>query len=239
MQFLGVFLILIGAFALVDLFTDINLWFTITDFWPTALILYGIYRLLKKDSNKIISYIFIIIGTFIQLDYLGLLTPTISKIIWAVSLIIIGLFLFFNNMKNNKNKKDNNKKDNSNYYNDKNNNSETSDYKYDFQDINSNLINISHSFGEYNAKVYSNSFSGGDITGIFSQIAVDLKDTTPASKVIEVYCSSNVSNIELIIPSNWSYEIIKKNKTEKFTKDYNYTLRIYYKSILGELIVSS
>lgn len=270
MQFLGIILILVGAFALVDLFTNINLWFTITDFWPSILIIYGIYRLLKKESSKITSYILILIGTLVQLDYLDLLTPRLSKTIWALSLIIIGIFLFMNNRNKNyqysgTNTHNDNNSNNKYYYNkssyyddvksdstDEENSekknyssSKESSYEYgdgenysSFHNINSNLINISHSFGEYKAKVQSDSFSGGDISGNFSQLTVDLRDTVPASNIIELYCSVNVSNLKLLIPTNWSYEVITKNNEARFKYGEEYTLRIYYKNILGELIIN-
>lgn len=276
MQFLGIILVFIGAFSILGLFTNIGFLYSFSDFWPSVLILYGIYRIWKRKKGDLASYIFIILGIIFQLDNLYLLTPRISSFIWATALIIIGIVLIFPKKKNyynnsSKNSSNNNyynrseenkyyydksnyyddvnREDNYKYssYNNKNNNHSKSEYAYgneatynndEYYEINSNLLDLSYKFGSNNIKVQSNSFSGGDITTIFGETKLNLVDVYPASNVIELYCNVYAGNLELVIPYNWSYEIIEK-KVELFEiNNPECTMRIFYKNILGELIIS-
>lgn len=281
MQFLGIILIFIGAFSILGLFTNIGFLYSFTDFWPSVLILYGIYRILKRKKGEITSYVFIILGIIFQLDNLSLLTPRISSFIWATALIIIGGILIFPKKKNynndsSKNNSNNNyynsSKENkyyygkSNYYEDvngkednynyssysKSNNHSKSNYSYgnettydihedydnQYTEINSNLLDLSYSFGNNNIKVQSKSFSGGDITTTFGETKLNLVDVYPASQIIELYCNVYVGNLEILIPYNWSYEIIGKNIDLYEINNPECTMRIFYKNILGELIVN-
>ncbi|WP_100065611.1 LiaF transmembrane domain-containing protein [Miniphocaeibacter massiliensis] len=287
MTFLGLMLIIIGLFSIIEVFTNINLWFQFTDFWPLLLIVYGIYKLIKHRKAKVSSFLIIAIGIIFQLDKLGLLTPKLSTIIWASTLIIIGIILIipdkakkkFQEMKknnttnfnkeNNSNKNHHNKE---NYYDEVNDDYDVNNKqkKYDFSNMNStnnsyynttsektayepnfnntqddifteigsNLIDLSYIFSNNKIKIRSSSFSGGDISTTFGQTILDLRRVYPASKIIEIYCNVYVSNLELLLPYNWNYEIIGKTTDIHTVEDAECTVRIFYKNILGEIIIN-
>ncbi|HHX66801.1 MAG TPA: hypothetical protein GX708_01940 [Gallicola sp.] len=288
MQFIGIILVLIGAFSILSLFTDINMWYSLYDFWPIVLIIYGIYRIIKKQKSTITSYLLIGLGVLFQLDNLHLLTPKLSTLIWAATLILIGVILIFpsKSRKNKSNYEKNSKYNPSNkyyyeasdYYDDVNKdknknysykenkkNYENKSYSYsnysygnnkgndttydyreynsqvyedEFTEIESNLIDLSYTFGKNNIKVLSSSFSGGDISTTFGETTLNLKEVYPASQIIELYCNVYVGNLELILPKDWSYVIIGKTNEEFQVSNEKCTLRIFYKNILGELIIN-
>ncbi|QQK08530.1 LiaF transmembrane domain-containing protein [Miniphocaeibacter halophilus] len=292
MQFIGIILVLIGVFSILGIFTDINMWYGLYDFWPILLIVYGIYRIIKKQKSTVTSYLLIGLGVLFQLDNLHLLTPKLSTLIWAATLILIGVILIFpsksrknkNNAGNNyeknskynssnkyyyetsdyyddinknKNKNYNSKENKKNYenksysysnysYGNNHGNDTTYDYREsnsqvyedEFTEIESNLIDLSYTFGKNNIKILSPSFSGGDISTTFGETILNLQEVYPASQIIELYCNVYVGNLELIIPEDWSYVIIGKTHEEYKSNNEKCTLRIFYKNILGELIIN-
>ena len=227
METLGILLIIFGVFTILNLYLDINLWSTFFNLWPILLIVYGIVRLLKKEKNSILSILISILGVILLLSNFNLLTPNLRTIIWASTAIIIGLVFLFSNKKKTKSS-------DSNY---SNNDSLNNGQKLKSKKIFSNLIDLSYIFNNENIEIVSNSFSGGDIKTSFGQIVVNLKNVTPASKIMEIYCTVNVANLEILIPSTWSYEIIGKNIEEYKVSNETNRLRIYYKNILGELMI--
>ncbi|MDL2310691.1 hypothetical protein LJC13_01770 [Peptostreptococcaceae bacterium OttesenSCG-928-C18] len=276
MILLGILLIIIGIFSILEIFANVNLWFHVTAFWPVILIIYGIYKIIKNRKVKASSFLIISLGIIFQLDKLELLTPTLSTIIWSTTLVILGIILVVSSIaKKNSPKKQtnyyssenfsrNNNDEQSNYYNDVNNSNNKKDYTFTnfrknsvftqdltyedvqstdvdegiFEEIGSNLIDLSYTFSKNNIKIRSSSFSGGDISTSFGQTTLDLSNVYPASSIIELYCNVYVGNLELILPYNWSYEIIEKNSTSYPACNSECTLRIFYKNFLGDISIN-
>ncbi len=303
MAILGFLLVIVGIFSIVEVFTDVNLWFQVTDFWPVLLIIYGLYKIIKRRKVNVSYLIIIVLGVFFQLDKLNLLTPKLSTIIWASTLIVVGIILAIPSSVKNKFKakqnpnygqqnynqqhysyKGQNPYDNVKYHykktnykddvnnskeNDKGNNQynytkedfkeksnekayedvkysyenvytaeDTRSYEDSFTEIGSNLIDLSYAFQNKKIKIRSSSFSGGDISSTFGEVTLDLRNVYPASRIIELYCNVYVSNLELLIPYNWNYEVIGSSTDFYEVEDAECTLRIFYKNILGELIIT-
>lgn len=178
----GALIILVGVLALVDnlgLLQGIRL----VSFWPTVFIIGGVLKMNQAQtrSSIIIGAAFVIIGTAMTLNNLGIISIRMRDF-WPLILIGFGLLVIF---------KDKAKEGMDQYTQSKID--QSADGKVDIVAI------MSGSQGN----IASSNFAGGDITAVMGGVELDLRNASIQTEAV-VNVFAFWGGISLKVPSDWS-----------------------------------
>jgi predicted membrane protein len=210
---IGVSFIIIGAVMLFNiLFPEIQINFHVV--WPSLLIVFSIYNMLKNKIFDVVSIVMFYIGFFFLTKYFLGDTIDISNLFWPILLLLIGIIIVIDDLFNKKDRIKHLTKDDG----------EVIYYRGIFNEIKDKLdrevknINIETVFGE-----------------------VDLDFRTAKFKNKETYINIIVifGNSNLIFPEDVEVEfrnpfaLFGSNENKKTTKNGTKKVIVYAKSIFG------
>lgn len=218
----GIILILVGLVLLLDQMNILEFGDLISTYWPSILILMGIFGLISRDSSKLSNLVVLGIGLFFQLRNLGYINISIWQILWPSILIIIGLSIIF--------KKDTRK-----------HKSEVDPEKWEKENIvNEDIVDYFTIFSGIENTNYSKNFKGGKLTAIFAGIELDLRDAEIDEKTAVLNITAIFGGVDIIVPSHWNVEVKSTpifggvEKHTKYNKDEDTpTLKIDGIAIFG------
>lgn len=175
--FLGIIIIVVGIFLLLRSTGIIDMG-SIFRFLPSIFILIGIYSLIKSRFRNITEPLLLItIFTVIQLWILNIITLGNILSWWPLILIIIGVGIILSRLRGPLKEEDIQEK-----------------------------MDIFTFFGEVKRNIKSNNFQGGDITAVFGEINLDLRDAalseTPRINVVSLFAEVNIK-----VPAEWNVNL--------------------------------
>lgn len=209
---MGLLLIIIGIFLILSQLQIIDINLLIRQYWPSLIIIYGIYKFIEYRSINATGMSFLVVGIILQVWHLDLLPGQFREYIWPTILIVIGISLIFSqnssHSKKNKFREDN---------------------FIDYLAILSSLETI-------NA---STKFKGGNITSILGGTEVDLTNCRIEGNYAEITATAIMGGIDLKVPKDWKVVVTGipflggwDNKTF-FSPEQEKTLYIRCFAILG------
>jgi len=182
--FIGLLIVVIGIFALVDNLSIFNI-HNMFQFWPTIFIAFGLIKLSKSSTPKQRFWggVFIVIGVVMTLNGMGIIHINVRDW-WPLILIVIGIKILLKD-KREKNFIDANFSSSS---------ASTSPH-----------VDIVAVFGGSDTSVTTQDFRGGSITAILGGVELDLRQA-----VIQDYAVLDVvavtGGVVLKIPRDWVVE---------------------------------
>ncbi len=213
----GLIIVAIGVVLLASQLFNVSFWPLFNTYWPTALIIYGFLRLFKKNKSKAFSLILIAIGVVVQLNTLGMLTGNSWTIFVALVLIVLGLRVMFS-AATPKNKYvhrlDSDHSGAVSY-------TEGRKYKPDASFEHKDVLDDRFVFTSDRRTYQSNTFSGGSIEALFSNVVMDLKNVLPLEKEIRLDCRINFSSVTIDVPSDWHVIVNGKHYYSKNEVELN------------------
>lgn len=171
----GLILILIGIFLIVDRLQVVDFGALFKLYWPSIFVVIGIYDFFEKRRISATGLSFVAIGAILQIWHLDLLPGEFKEYIWPTILIIIGISLIFT-------QKVATKKNNF-----------RTDKFIDYFTILSGLETI-------NA---SDDFRGGSITAILGGAEVDLSQAKIRENSAEISVTAVMGGVDLKVPKDW------------------------------------
>ncbi|MBU4534576.1 MAG: cell wall-active antibiotics response protein [Euryarchaeota archaeon] len=174
---LGIIIIVVGILLLLRSTGIIDMG-NVIRFLPSIFILIGIYSLIKSKFRNITeSLLFITLFTVIQLWILNIITLGNILAWWPIILIIIGVGIILSRLRGPPGEEDSHQK-----------------------------LDIFTFFGEVKRNIKSNNFQGGDITAVFGEINLDLRDATlsetPRINVVSLFAEVNIK-----VPEEWNVNL--------------------------------
>lgn len=173
----GIIIILVGILFLLET-TNTYSTIHILRYFPSLLILLGIWMLAKSRLQALFGPILLIlVGLVWQLVTLDYLTWGQLGDFWPVILILIGVSLIVGR------------------------------YRARVKESKTEYTSAFGIFGDVKKRNKSKNFSGGDLTGIFSDIELDLRDAEVKTKPARIHSACVFGDIDIIVPENWNVEL--------------------------------
>lgn len=218
----GILLILAGVVLLLNQLDLLDFGDLIHTYWPSILILMGLFGLISRDSSKISNLVILGIGVFFQLRNFGYITVSIWQILWPAILIIIGLSIIFD--KGTRKHK-----------------SEVDPEKWEKENsVDENIVDYFTMFSSIENTNYTKHFKGGKLTAIFAGIELDLRNAEMEDDTAVVNVTAIFAGIDIIVPSHWNVEVQATpilggvEKHTKYNRDENApTLKINGTAVFG------
>ncbi|WDC84668.1 DUF5668 domain-containing protein [Caloramator sp. mosi_1] len=92
---MGILLIIIGVFLILSQLQLIDINSLIRQYWPSLIIIYGIYKFIEYRGINATGLSFLVVGIILQVWHLDLLPGQFKEYIWPTILIVIGISLIF------------------------------------------------------------------------------------------------------------------------------------------------
>lgn len=184
---LAVILIALGVFSLVgNIFPEFSIGWIIGHYWPTLIIIFGIWSISDFKSDSILWGSFLIInGALLQLNRLDILPWGFWSYFWPVLLIWLGISMFVK------------KNDHS--------------YSRKFHRRNRiiekegiNYINTQSMFSGVEEKFKSDNFCGGEVSVMFGAVEVDLRNSIMSPDATQLKVSAMLGEAVIFIPTDWN-----------------------------------
>jgi len=173
----GILIILAGILLLLET-TDIYPTGDILRFVPSLFIILGVWALVKSRLQTFFGPIILILFALAwQLIALGYVTWSQIFDFWPIILILIGIYLIIGR------------------------------YRSRVRESKSAYISSFGVFGDVNKRNTSSDFTGGDLSGIFSDLMVDLRDAKISDVPARVSVSVLFSDVDIYVPSEWNVQI--------------------------------
>jgi predicted membrane protein len=175
----GALLILIGVGFLCETLGVFDFSYALKTWWPLIFIAIGIIQLLTKSTSYFGGFIFIFIGTMLQLRELGILPFSFSEVFWPSVLILIGIKVIL--PKSTKSPLNG--------------------------EISEDVLDHFVAFSGINSRSISRNFKGGSIFAAFGGVDVDLRDAglSPEGAMLEL--TAAFGGIDVKVPENWNIVI--------------------------------
>jgi predicted membrane protein len=183
---IGLFVIAVGLLFLLDNLGWLDLNFTL-HVWPTALIFFGILKLLqtRTRSGMVVGWAIIAIGGLIMLKETGLISIS-WRALWPVLLIAAGLAVVFKSASGRSI-------------------FDTLGHSID-KDGDETDVNITSIMGSYKNRITSTDFRGGEVTTVMGGIDLDLRQSSiNGDAVLNVF--SLFGGITIKVPIDWLVEL--------------------------------
>jgi hypothetical protein len=210
--FFGIILILLGGIFFLDQFSFWSFSEIISTWWPTLIIVFGIYKI-STDRNSIFTGIVIfLVGVLLQANKLGFLPWGFWHSFWPMLLILAGIWIITNR------------------------------HHYRFHDKrnNSDMLHEFVMFSGSEQVINTNDFKGGSISVMFGAGEYDLRQSNIQSGKVLLELFVAFGGIELKLPEHWRLEISGfpflggiENKTRQMAREDSPTLVIKYSVMFG------
>ncbi|MEW9096833.1 MAG: DUF5668 domain-containing protein [Clostridiaceae bacterium] len=174
---IGILFILFGVVTLLQQFNIFYFGNILFNWWPIIIIAIGVNKLISKNESKTSGVIFLIMGIFLQLKTLNIITVSIWKFIWPAIFIFIGLNMLFPKER----------------------------YRKDFHEnsVQDDVVDYVNIFSGLENRNFSQNFKGGSIIAVFGGVTVDLRDAELAPEGAILDMTAAFGGIDLIVPTHW------------------------------------
>ncbi|KGG80679.1 hypothetical protein Y919_04710 [Caloranaerobacter azorensis H53214] len=173
----GILLVFIGIFLLLGEFgmIDITIGEFISKYWPSILIVIGVYKLLTDSISKTTGIILIIIGGIFQLRNSQYFNIFEYNLFWPIVIILIGVYVLFS--------------------------SKDGVWKVSSKDT----LGVFTLFSSSNNKNISRNFKGGSITVVFGGADVDLREACiSGEQEIKIDVLIVFGEVNICVPEEWN-----------------------------------
>ncbi len=176
-NWVGITLIIIGFFFILDTFNIMEFGGIISDWWPAIFIIIGLIKLQGQD--RIAGLIFILIGALLLLTIHDIVEWNSIWRLWPLILIFIGLSMIFKGRHTNR----------------KLSNEKTTGDEY----IHSNAV-----FGGSEHTVTSQNFRGGETMALFGGVELDMRQAKISPDGCKIHATALFGGVEIIVPEDWN-----------------------------------
>lgn len=175
----GLIVVLIGVVLLADSL-DIVQTGGILRWWPSLLIIVGVWRLVVNRLTNVVGPVVLIsIGAFLQMIFLGYDVGDL----WPVALILLGVLLLFGGSR----------------FRDRNRHAVSTDAI--------NTVNALGIFSEAKVRSASDSFEGGQATAIFGGVNLDFTGATVPTPPAYMEVTVMFGGAEIRVPKDWVVKV--------------------------------
>lgn len=238
----GLFLLIVGCLLLASQLLPWPIGRLILQFWPLALVILGLVRLIRKQGSRSFSYVLICAGLFFQLRKLGIIQGSLLVIFFALALVVLGLKLLMDERSDRVHFFQHRAGENANAQKEARSDQER---VYDptrsgggfFED--KDFLHERFVFVNDERIYRSNTFSGGQVEALFSQVQLDLRNVLPLESEVRMDLQINFAEVTLLLPPDW--HVIVNNKHFYSSNELHHettpstTLQIQAKTFLGNL----
>jgi predicted membrane protein len=176
-SWVGITLIIIGFFFILDTFNIMEFGGIISDWWPVIFIIIGLIKLQGQDH--VAGLIFILIGALLLLTIHDVVEWNSIWRLWPLILIFIGLSMIFKGRRN-KWKLTNEKTTGDDY-------------------IHSNAV-----FGGSEHAITSQNFRGGETMALFGGVELDMRQAQISADGCKIHATALFGGVEIIVPDDWN-----------------------------------
>lgn len=177
---IGVFLIAIGAIALVDLMeiAEINFWNTLGDWWPIIFVFIGLNGFSKKEESKFGAAAFTIVGLIWIASNIEIIPLGFWELIVPLLFVTLGLYLIFGRPRNVFIASSIEGKSSEEY------------------------VDIRAFFSGQKERITSNNFKGGKIESVFGGIELDLRQIKISDDFEILQIDSIFGGVQIWLPED-------------------------------------
>ena len=176
-SWVGITLIIIGFFFILDTFNIMEFGGIISDWWPAVFIIIGLIKLQGQDRGA--GLVFILIGALLLLTIHDIVEWNSIWRLWPLILIFIGLSMIFKGRRNKW----------------KLSNETTTGDEY----IHSNAV-----FGGSEHTVTSQNFKGGETMALFGGVELDMRQAKISADGCKIHATALFGGVEIIVPDDWN-----------------------------------
>ncbi|MFC1535821.1 LiaI-LiaF-like domain-containing protein [Candidatus Neomarinimicrobiota bacterium] len=176
-SWVGITLIIIGFFFILDTFNIMEFGGIISNWWPAIFIIIGLIKLQGQD--RVAGLIFILIGALLLLTIHDVVEWNSIWRLWPLILIFIGLSMIFKGRRN-KWKLTNEKTTGDDY-------------------IHSNAV-----FGGSEHAITSQNFRGGETMALFGGVELDMRQAQISADGCKIHATALFGGVEIIVPDDWN-----------------------------------
>ena len=178
---IGVLLVIIGLFILLDNLQVLELGAFLNRWWPLLIILVGLWKLLIWGAQSLSSgSLLMVIGILCLLATLDVIAWNDLFQIWPVFLIIIGAWILLRPTR---------------HLSEKLRSAEGEDI---------NMLDAWALFGGTERQVLSSQFKGGKVTALFGGVEIDLRKARLADGEQSLDLTAIFAGIEIRVPEDWN-----------------------------------
>lgn len=98
----GIIILAVGVILLLDVVSLIDAGDIIYTYWPVTIIIFGLFTIIDSKSSTFFGVILLMVGLYLQLSALDLAILSeinLSKLIWPIIVVIIGIKIILPNKK--------------------------------------------------------------------------------------------------------------------------------------------
>jgi len=185
----AVILIALGVTSLIgNIYTEFSIGWIIGHWWPTIIILCGIWSISDFKADSILWGSFLIInGGLLQLNKLDIIPWGFWSYFWPVLLIWLGLSMFV--------KKSDRKQCGGRFHGGRNRIVEKEGISY---------INTQSMFAGVEEKFKTDDFRGGEVSVMFGAAEVDLRSSLMSPQATQLKVSAMFGEAIVFVPTEWN-----------------------------------
>ncbi len=176
-NWVGITLIIIGFFFILDTFNIMEFGGIISDWWPAIFIIIGLIKLQGQDRGA--GLVFVLIGALLLLTIHDIVEWNSIWRLWPLILIFIGLSMIFKGRRTKW----------------KLSNETTTGDEY----IHSNAV-----FGGSEHTVTSQNFKGGETMALFGGVELDMRQAKISADGCKIHATALFGGVEIIVPEDWN-----------------------------------
>jgi predicted membrane protein len=175
----GAVLVAVGAGLLAEqLYPALEFGQWVAKLWPLAIILLGAIVLLTRASTWMGGIFILVLGGFIQLIALGILSENVWGLLFPALLILVGILVIFRLGRT------------------------AGSVGKSVYGLDHFVV-----FSGMNVRPRISNFRGGSVTAAFGGANIDLRDSVLAQEGARLELTAAFGGIDLILPQNWKLDI--------------------------------
>lgn len=186
---LGVFLVVLGGGWLLDSFQMIEFWPFVHLWWPSALMILAVVKLVVGSGSTFGSAVLFLIGALIQLGKFDVIDGFWGAL-WPIVIILAGISILVDRKKKSYLCGINVPMDGS---------------KDGADDL--NRVEATAIFGASEQRITSKGITGGELTAIFGGLEIDLRGAEIEGDIAVIKCEVVFGGVEIMVPPHWIVHI--------------------------------
>lgn len=199
-MFFGILLLVYGGLLLLSELSGWDFAAISSRYWPILVICYGIVRLFQKKKSRGFSCFLIVFGILIQLVLLNILHGNVGVILFSLLMIFIGLSSLLGANRHTFMQRPSTEHESDVYINE--NESVSSKKRKAFYE-DRDVLEDSFLFTEEQRIYRSDTFSGGEISVVFSTVELDLRSVLTLESEVHIRASVLFGTLTIAIPEDW------------------------------------
>jgi hypothetical protein len=178
----GTILVAIGVLFLLDRAEVLDAGQVIGDWWPAAIVGFGLVSLAEKPTSLLGPALLIAVGILLLLFTLDVLETSAWNVIWPLALIAFGVIVLVRNSKR-------------------------GDRLLLGEGHDQDLVRTTAFLSGSELATQSSSFRGAVLTAILGGAELDMRHATPAEGGAEIDATAILGGVDLIVPRDWRVSV--------------------------------